>query len=71
MTHRCCLPCRVRFEGVAYGDERCPHCGGELEPALPSRLVGFRLATNPDPGALAQAIAATAALPLPDPAEDM
>ena len=65
MTHRCCVPCRVRFEGIAYGDERCPHCGGDLESALASQLVGYRLVASAEPGDLAQAIAASAALPHP------
>lgn len=65
MTHTCCPPCRLRFEIVAYGNDRCPDCGGDLEPALACELLGYRLAGPADPGTVGQAIAAQAALPVP------
>jgi uncharacterized protein (DUF983 family) len=68
MTHARCPECRLRFEAVVYGDDRCSDCGGELEPALASQLVGYRLARRAGLGELACAIAASVARP--DPVED-
>jgi hypothetical protein len=70
MTHTCCPPCRLRFEGAAAAHlVTCPHCGG-----LPTRLpdargvLGFRLSRVDVLSAPPMASAAALTRPLvPDP----
>lgn len=63
-----CPACRLRFELVAHGQERCSDCDGRLVPAAASELIGHRLGTFAGSSDLATAIALAAALP--DPSAD-
>ena len=65
MTYTCCPACRLRFEALASGNDRCPDCQGELEPALASQLIGYRLAGRGDLAEVALAVAVQAALTVP------
>lgn len=67
MTHASCPACRLRFELVAYGDDRCSACHGRLTPAVASELVGYRLGSPSEVRDLARAVALSAALPDPSP----